>query len=335
MRYKLLSFSTDDTEKLALFKELRRRLWQEDSAESIPDGARLFLVMENGVPISRAAALTNPLMRFREETPGLLGYFESENTPAATELLFAAVEEYHRAHGRNFLIGPLNGSTWQSYRVTLPSAAAPFFLDNRSLPHYQALFEKHGFTAIANYITTRTELSETEFTRLERSRAYFAKRGIFVRNFRMAEAEAELRRIHALSLKSFRNNFLYTPIEFEPFYAQYQRLMPLLKEDDILLAEDSDGELVGFLFAFENRNAPRAGEMVIKTLAAAPAPHCRGVGTFLVELFQKQAHDAGFRAAFHALMHEENISAKIGKHAEVYERYALYGKSLTEAVYGE
>ncbi len=329
MSYEIRAFDNNNNdEQLELFRALRRKFYPDEAPELLPENGRFFLVMNNGEPAARGAALVNPSMRFRDATPGLLGYFESLPDREAAGILFDAVACHFRQLGFHDLIGPINGSTWQSYRVTLPGGNAPFFLDNRSQPYDQELFESNSFETIAEYLSTRLELTPEAFARVERSGKLFAARHFRIRNFRPEAAEEELRRIYELSLVSFRNNFLYTPIPFEPFFRQYQRLLPLLRCEHVLLAEKADGSLAGFLFAVPNHNRPQAGELIVKTLAVSPDPDCRGLGSYLVELFQQQSFEAGCRAVYHALMHADNASARIGKQAEIYQRYRLYGKKI-------
>ncbi len=328
MSYEIRSFDAADSEQLLLFRALRQRFYPGEAPEQLPGSGHFFLVLKDGEPLARGAALVNPLMQFHDAVPGLLGYFESLQDQQGAVMLFDAVSGHFRRLGHNYLIGPINGSTWQSYRVTLPGNNPPFFLDNRSEPYYQELFENSRFETIAEYISTRLELTPEDFARAGRSAELFAARGFTIRNFRTEAAEAELRRIYDLSLASFRNNFLYTPVPFEPFFQQYQRLLPLLQSENVLLAEKADGSLAGFLFAVNNHLRPQAGELIIKTLAVSPEPACRGLGGYLVELFQQRAHEAGCKAVYHALMHAGNTSARIGKHAEIYHRYRLYGRAL-------
>ena len=87
---------------------------------------------------------------------------------------------------------------------------------------------------------------------------------------------------------------------------------------------------VGFVFGFPNAFAAAGTEYVIKTIAVLPDSDCRGLGGLLVERMAKTAYEDGFKLAYHALMHEDNVSSNIGNHAhaEVCRRYRLYAKEL-------
>ncbi|WP_176011821.1 GNAT family N-acetyltransferase [Victivallis sp. Marseille-Q1083] len=335
MSYEIQSFPVSDADAAEQFVSFRRQLYADSphgrpAPEVIPPTARLFMVRQAGQIVARAAALVNDQLRYRRQVPGLLGFFEARFERQGAGMLFSAIGDHFRQAGFTTLIGPLNGSTWQAYRVTLPSSRPPFFLDHVNPPYYQELFESNGFAAIGSYLSSRVRLTGTSFSRLERFEPYFRQRGFRLRTFDAGNAVGELKKIHALALESFRHNFLYTPISEENFLAQYRAILPFVKPEFVLLAEKPDGRLAGFLFALDNRFAPEKRELVIKTLAAAPEPACRGIGAFLVETVQRQAFLAGYEAVYHALMHSDNTSARIGKAAaELYHEYRLYGKELT------
>lgn len=287
-----------------------------------PASATLFCVMDGDRVMAHAAALVNPLI-----PDGLLGWFESDDSPEAAAMLFDAVQAHFAEKGINSVIGPMNGSTWASYRVALPEGT-PFFLDVESMPYYARLFEDNGFETIASYHSTRAELSERAFPRLERMAPVFRARGVTIGEFEPDRAETILREIHELSLDSFRNNFLYTPVPVEFFLQKYLPLLVKVPPQCILLARDNSGRLIGYLFAIPNLLCRDRRELVIKTLAVRPEPVCRGLGAFLVELCSRRAWESGVQAVYHALMHDANQSANIGRdNMNVCRRYRLYRRT--------
>ena len=322
---KIECFPATDPQGAAAFRELDDRLCPHRAnppPPPPPDSAALFCVTEGGRVAAHAAALSNPLL-----PDGLLGWFEAEDRPDAAALLFDAVQAHFAARGVRSVVGPMNGSTWAAYRVALPEGE-PFFLDVESMPWYARLFETNGFETIASYHSARAELSERAFPRLERMAPLFRARGIEVRDFDPARAESILREIHALSLDSFRRNFLYTPVPVESFLQKYRPLLASLPPQDVLLARDASGLLAGFLFAVPDRLCPGRRGLVVKTLAVRPDAVCRGLGAFLVELCSRRAFESGVQTVVHALMHDANPSANIGRGGmAVCRRYRLYRRT--------
>lgn len=323
---KVCYFPGTDAQGHAAFRELDERLYPGRPNPTPPPSptAMLFCVTDGGRVRAHAAAVVNPVLPV---SAGLLGWFEAENDPEAAAMLFDAVQAYHASHGLSSVIGPMNGSTWAAYRVALPEGT-PFFLDVESMPYYAELFENCGFETIASYHSARAELSERSFPRLERMTPVFRARGVTVHDFEPDKAESILREIHALSLESFRHNFLYTPVPVEAFLQKYLPLIEKVPPQCILLARDGSGRLVGFLFAVPNLLRRDRRELVIKTLAVRPEAVSRGLGAYLVELCSRRAYESGVRTVYHALMHDANPSANIGRAGmTVCRRYRLYRRT--------
>lgn len=321
---KVQCFSGADPQGLAAFRELDERLYPHRAVPPSPppDHAVLFCVTDGGRTAAHGAALVNPLI-----PAGLLGWFEAEDCPEAAAMLFDAVQTHFAGLGIPSVIGPMNGSTWAAYRVALPEGR-PFFLDVESMPYYAQFFETNGFETVAEYHSSRGDLSERSFPRLERMTPVFQARGVTVREFEPDHAEAILRAIHELSLESFRHNFLYTPLPVESFLRKYLPLLSQVPPQYILLARDGAGRLAGYLFAIPNLLCRDRRELIIKTLAVRPEPVCRGLGAFLVELCSRRAFESGVQTIYHALMHNENQSANIGRDGmTVCRRYRLYRRT--------
>lgn len=285
--------------------------------EDISACEKLFVVKEDDKILARAGFFNS----------GQLGFFEAENNLEAVKFLFDEIKTYARERGCNFLIGPINGSTWKKYRVTLPSNNPPFLLDNYNKPYYAELFEKCGFETIANYTSSICRNLNKDYSRLEKFSTIFEKKGVKIRKFNPEKFEEDIRKIYDISIKSFVNNFLYTPIEFDEFYKMYEPVKGFLNPEWVLLAENENDEAVAFIFGFDNLYSRDKKSLIIKTLAQIPDYKYRGIGSYLVEILHQKAHITGYDNVIHALMHESNVSANILA-GEIYHEYKLYGVKL-------
>jgi hypothetical protein len=218
------------------------------------------------------------------------------------------------------LIGPINGSTWQKYRVTLPSSNPPFFLDNYNKQYYAEMFEANGFKPLAYYTSTVCKDLNKDNSRDERFEKIMSEKGVTVRKF-----DNDLRAVYDISVKSFTNNLLYTPISYEEFEQMYQPVLPLMNPDWVLIAEDKNKAPIAFVFALDNLFERNKKSLIIKTLAKLPDCGIKGLGAYLTEKLHKQAFGLGYDEIIHALMHQENISANIlADGAELLHEYVLY-----------
>lgn len=291
---------------------------QPDAHWALVDGDRLIAhcsLWWRQVPIDRA---------------GLIGHYGAIDRLAAEQLLNHACSEL-AAHGCNFAIAPIDGNTWRRYRAICDRGDEPlFFLEPDNPPAWCEQFQAAGFATVAHYYSAlNTDLSQQD-ARLTKLEAKFADR-IRIRSIAVDRLEAELDAIYQLSLISFQQNFLYTPIDRAEFLAQYRQVVPFLKPELVLMAEQN-GQLVGFLFALPDLLAAQRGAIdtvIIKTVAVLPGRELAGLGSLLLARAQAIAHHLGYTRAIHALMHETNRSLNLSRrYAVSMRRYCLFGRSV-------
>jgi GNAT superfamily N-acetyltransferase len=153
-----------------------------------------------------------------------------------------------------------------------------------------------------------------------------AAAGISIRELDRGDAGRDLRGIHALSLSAFSQSFLFSPIGEGEFLAQYTQLLPHVKPELVLIAEQR-GEVVGFAFGLPDEH----GRVILKTVAVRPGLAYMGLGHVLVDHGAKVAAGMGYRRAVHALMHEANGSFSwSGRYGRVFRRYALFARALAQ-----
>jgi GNAT superfamily N-acetyltransferase len=264
---------------------------------------------------------------------GLIGHYAARDAEAAAQLLELACERL-AAQDCTMAVGPMDGSTWQHYRLLTERGSEPgFFLEPDNPDEWPAHFSGNGFTVLATYVSAlATNLSRPD-PRLVRVAERAAARGIRIRALDLERFEAELRCLHRLALAGFEQNFLYTPIDESEFMALYRPLRPTIRPELSLIAE-RHGQPVGFVFALPDLLQVRRGEsidtVILKTVAVHPDHRSGGLGSLLVARCHEVAHSLGYRRAIHALMHETNDSRKISRRneARVMRRYALFARLI-------
>lgn len=253
-----------------------------------------------------------------------IGRFHCGDAASGEGLLARVLADLER-EGFQFVVGPMDGDTWHSYRLVVESdGSPPFFLEPADPPSHRLAFEACGFEAIASYESARVEAFRSREVgryarRLERA-------GIRVRRFDRAESERELKKIYALSLEAFSGNFLYTPITQEAFADLYRPLLDRLDPDYVLLAETAQGTLRAFVFAIPDLlQGTNPDRLIIKTYASRHA----GLGGYLSDLVQAKATQAGYKTIIHALMHSDNPSKRNSeKYGRAFRRYAVLGRKV-------
>ncbi|HLM67105.1 MAG TPA: GNAT family N-acetyltransferase, partial [Longimicrobium sp.] len=302
--------------------------------EPLPADARCLLVRRDGKPVARLACTLADDLHGAPGRSGLVGWFESSDSAAGIAVLRGAIERL-AADGAVRVLGPMHGSTWSRYRLMLPrepigAEMEPAFLSEpTNLADYPWQFRHAGFTVAAEYESAIIEDLSVPDAKREQSAERIRARGAVVRPLDLDRFDDELRALYGLSVTAFAENLYYSPIPFDEFRARYLPLRPVLDPELVRLAEDADGRLLGFVFAFPDLLTMRDGRptrAVLKTLATAPAARGLGLGTFLGDEVRRLAHEKGYASVIHALMQSDNASVTISRHtARVFRRYALYG----------
>jgi len=235
-------------------------------------------------------------------------------------------------------VGPLDGNTWRRYRFITERGAEPaFFLEPDNPDVWPLHFTAERFVALATYTSALDSDLSSESSgarqRLSAIAEHVSRMGIAIRQASADHMDVELHRIYAVSLRSFQNNFLYTPLEEPEFLAQYRKLLPFVRHEFVLLAE-RDSIPVGFLFGVPDVLRIKRGErndtVIIKTVAVVPECASAGLGTLLVARIREIAHGLGYTRCIHALMHESNRSRNISaKTASTMRRYTLFARQLS------
>jgi len=274
-----------------------------------------------------------------QETPayaghrlGYVGHYAAVDDAAAHELLGRAGARLAQ-QGCTLAVGPVDGNTWQRYRfVTERGDEPPYFLEPDNPDDWPRQFRAFGFTPLAQYYSALNADLGVADPRMTVLAQRVHDHGITIHTLEADRFEEELRRVHALSLLSFRDNFLYSPISEEDFLAQYSALRRHLRPDLVLLAEKGN-ELIGYLFGIPDLLRAQRGAAldtaILKTMAVHPAHAGLGLGSLLMARFHEAARQAGFSRALHALFHESNRSGRLSAHsAHIFRRYTLFGLPL-------
>jgi hypothetical protein len=248
-----------------------------------------------------------------------LGAFDCDSAEAGARLLKQAMAKL-KAEGFGAVLGPMDGNTWGKHRLVVESDGRPPFLMEPSNPaHHVDAFEQSGLKIVSRYVSAARPADIPPSNSPPPA-------GLRLRNFDIGQAEQELTRIHALSLKTFSSNHFYAPISLEDFLASYRPVLKAIDPELVLLAGDEAGELRAFLFALPNLSqGPKPRSVILKTYAS----QVKGGGSMLANAFHERVRTR-FSEVIHALMHESNLSAQHSGNTggKVFRRYALWGGRL-------
>ncbi len=305
------------------------RLQQHEQFVSEFDSDYVLVLNEENAPLARAILFYNHELNYNGQPALPVGYFEAINDRQAVEKLFNQLCILAQNKGAKYLIGPMNGSTWDQHRFN--TSNKPLFLtEHEHLPYYNELFRQTGFDVIANYYSNISPVKDASPILSHDYKLALEAKGVTIRRLNLNDFENEIRRVFHFSLEMFKGNFLYTPISRESFYAKYLPIKNLLNSNYILLAE-ADGELVGFLFAIHDYYNKEHKNIIVKTIARNHKPDFSGLAALMGDTFLKQAQVDNYESVIHAFIHQHNKSSQFSRKkysGDHFKEYELYAREL-------
>ncbi len=260
---------------------------------------------------------------------GRLGHLEAADGEAAVEFLRQTCAVLSQ-RGCNHVLGPMDGSTWQSYRCATDwHQGQPFFGEPQTDPRWVEWLAQAGFTPVAWYESRLCrDLTDTHAPRRQRHRP-----GAFRISHAVGlDLESLLPQIHRVVMASFRRQPFFQPLPEEVFISLLRPMISQVDPTLVQLAWDQD-RLVGVGLAMPDVLAPAAERrLIVKTLAILPGRAYAGLGYTLLEAAHQAGYSQGYRQAIHALMHRQNPSLVLSGryHSQPLRRYVLMGKGLAD-----
>ena len=252
--------------------------------------------------------------------------------------IFNEIFESLKKDGIETIIGPLNGTTWNTYRyVTDKGHRSPFLMEPWNEDYYVELFEKLGFKPLAYYISTIMENMNPVQRRHLSKKIEKLKKFDYYKDITVKSAENEdlitiLNKVYDLTIEAFKNNFLYSELDREIFLKMYMSYEDKIVKKFFKMLYLKD-ELIGYVFGIpdyaELQYKEKIETMILKTIAISPKYNGKGMGYILIDELVKEAEHSGYKNVIYALMHEKNISKNIGSLlGDELRRYALFIKEL-------
>lgn len=319
------------------FLDLPKMLYPSDSPrfatpEVIPKEFHVdsFMAQQKEKTLARASLYHNPAQRFGKHITLTIGNYECVDDDWQAASFFVSLAYEAKIRGAKYLIGPMNGSTYENYRFATDQNAPPFLLEPYHHFYYNRQFERAGFSPIAQYYTNiDTDLVFDRAETLEKERE-LARKGVTIRRIDLTRFEEELTRIRDFNDLAFKNNFLYTPISQKSFLAKYLPARDLLHPEFTLMAEDASGNLVGYYFCLDDLLDKSEKSLIVKTLARHPDPEWKGLGHVMGNIVYRGAVQQGYQSILHALIYKEGTSNTLTQNfsGQNYRNYLLYGKKI-------
>lgn len=222
-----------------------------------------------------------------------------------------------KSDGYEAVVGPMDGSTWGTYRLPVWSDGSPgFLMEPAAGPDDLTAYEQAGFDIAELHVSASA---------VPGSRGFAEKvPGLRVNSWDGRDGEALLASAYAMVMEGFRKTPFFTPVPEALFVERYAALLAHADPRFILQAIDEDDAVRGLTLAFPD--PLRKGAVVLKTYVGSVP----GAGRVMADRVHDLAGEHGFKEVVHALMRSgissEAQSRKFG--GKVFRRYALMGRLL-------
>ncbi len=318
--------------------------------------AQAFLLPDQ----ARAAVFVSPEMVIDGERAAFFGYWETTQDAEADRQLMDAIEGWARDQGAAVLYGPINFTTYGTYRlrVSAEPGARTFQAESYNPEGYPGVLEGLGFETCQRYLV---QASSTQSV-LQMAEPF----QVVIDQFRAAGYRFEpltpelwlgrMEELHGLVDRTFKHNFAYTPLPYAAFEkACGEAFVNKACPHASVVVLGPAGDIAGFSLVYPHYGpviTQGAGEArvsvgdlhhathaplleaapprvaLVKTVATAPGHQEKGLmgamGSWGI-LETTERYDAWFAA----MIRSDNPSRRYTKERHSHERwYGLYRKAL-------
>jgi L-amino acid N-acyltransferase YncA len=319
------------------FTDLPKNIYDADSLrfktpETIPEEflKGCYILLDCGKPVARASIYDNPLLEYKYQHALTIGNYECMDNPEYAARMLAHLQSEARLMNAPYLIGPMNGSTWESYRFGLSDENRTFFTEQVHHLYYNRHFTDAGFKCIAHYYSNIDRSMTFDRPEILERAQELSENGVAIRSIDLSHFEEEIERIYEFNLVAFKTNFLYTPIRKEAFIAKYAHTKNYIDPEFTLLAEDKNQDLIGYFFCIRDFFSVNEKSLIVKTLARHPDPKWSGLGHVIGNYIYRKAAELHYKNIIHSFVYHNGKSTRLTANFSGinYKNYALYGKQL-------
>jgi hypothetical protein len=289
-----------------------------------------YLLYKNEEPVGRFSLYQNPDLKYQDEKTATIGSYECIEDLAVSIVLLDYAKSILQSKGYTYIIGPMEGSTWNNYRFSARNDTPNFFLEPFHHDYYISQFNNAGYQVIANYKSNIVDPSEFDTSNLDQIEKKFRDQGAIFRRIDLSDFKNELQKIAQLSIDGFSSNFLYTSLSVEDFVLKYEKLESFFDPELVWMAEDQKGEIHALIFCIKDYYDPTNNTLIVKSVVRKKSSPFRGIATYLSAKIVEMAKNGNYTKIIHALMIADNASHQISKKqtGQNYKNYSLFGLKI-------
>ncbi len=320
-----------------LFTAVLKGLYNENSQRFLlghepgeTDLEGCYILLKNDTPVGRFAIYENNLLTYKGKKSATIGSYECEDVQMSANQILNFAKAKAKKRGFDFLIGPMEGSTWNSYRFSTSNETHNFFMEPYHHIYYNQQFTNFGFHSIADYFSDLDTTLNYDSNFLNQFQEKLNKSGAKVRHLNMADLENDLLKIGQFSIDAFKSNFLFTPITAQQFSEKYLAIKAIIHPKFVWIIENAAKEIEAFMFSVPDYFCKTTKRIIAKSVVRKQDSPFKGAGVFLGGMMNREAKKAGFTQGIHALVISYNHSKALSRRyaGKNFKNYKLYGLDL-------
>lgn len=247
------------------------------------------------------------------------GHFEALDMQAGLKVTEALLDHCRTNYKGCRLVGPVNGTTWNRYRLADGHAPALFANDIPGNPLYTTILGESGFDILHSYMTNQ----QTDMM----SKSTFYSHEFRICTIEKTQVEALIEDIYVITMEAFRLSPLFSPVPENIFRQKYLEQLQFLDTSLMPVAFDQHGKIVGYTVCYP---AAEPHVLTVKTIARKTGRAYAGVGRLLSEKIVEIAVAHQYKKLLHAFMYNQNKSAALSGlfNGEPVKTYHIYYKDL-------
>lgn len=215
-----------------------------------------FLAERDGRTVGRVAAIVNHRHNeYHGERTGFFGFFECEDRAETAGMLLDAAAAWVKARGMERVRGPMNFSTNEECGLLVDGfETPPTVMMTHNPRYYPALVEGAGFHRAKDLLAYFVPSNHPP-ERLQRGLGRLLDRaGVTLRSIRMKDFHREVSTVMDVYNSAWQHNWGFVPMTPAEFEYMAKELKPVVDPELCLLAEDRNGQAVGFSLALPDLN---------------------------------------------------------------------------------
>lgn len=256
------------------------------------------------------------------------GFISFPNNLRVVEDLFKKMELSAKSFSEKKLVGPINFSTWFSYRWMTKGFNKTKVYNEPSNQEYVPDFaRKFGFKEYARYYSTLVKSNDIRYGYYKDKYKKILKKGYSFKRYSGLKIYFALRYIYEISIDSFFENPFYSSISFKDFKSIYVsgfnnkvNIQPVV---DLCFYKK---EPVGFLFTFKNHYSDDI--LVWKTIGIKRKYQNNNIGSAFRFITHKTALEKKCSNVLYHLTYEKNIVRNFINDGKILKEYALFFKNI-------